>query len=229
MHNKLLLKLPYIYKFVSKFKTQKNYEKLLYIEKINHGDVVLDIGANHGYYTQLFSILTGKTGKVHVFEPVPETFHKLQSTAKFLSNTKINKYAVGRNSGKAIINYNLRESEKASLIYRTKTMNNQCETMIISVDDYITEQKIKRVNFIKCDVEGFELEVVYGAYNTLVENLPKLSIEITLVEEKLRQLFILLKKIGYREFRKIEKGLPLIDIDNFRFENDDFFYLYANS
>jgi FkbM family methyltransferase len=197
------------------------------MEKINRGDTVFDIGANHGYYTHLFSALTGKTGHIHGFEPIPETFDKLKYTTRSLINTKINHCALGKNSGQAKIHYNLRDSEKASFIYRSKTMNKQYETMIITLDEYVLGQHIDRVDFIKCDVEGFELEVLYGAYKTLIDNKPQLSVEITLCEKDLRELFTLLWKIGYRDFRRVEKGFPKIDLDDYHFDKNEFFYLYA--
>ncbi len=62
-----LLKFPKIYSFI--FQRQKfiNYEKLLYLKKINKGDVVFDIGANIGYFTVLFSKLCGKNGRNSLF------------------------------------------------------------------------------------------------------------------------------------------------------------------
>ena len=45
---------------------------------IKNGDVVLDIGANIGYYTLIFAKLVGNSGKVFAFEPEPENFKILQ-------------------------------------------------------------------------------------------------------------------------------------------------------
>ena len=78
MHNSFLARNPALYSFLARFRKHVNYEKLLYLSKIKKGHTVLDIGANQGYYTSLFSILTGNKGQVHAFEPVPESFSKLE-------------------------------------------------------------------------------------------------------------------------------------------------------
>ena len=82
MHNSFLARNPILYRSLSRFRKSINYEKLLYLRKIKKGHTVLDIGANQGYYTSLFSILTGNKGQVHAFEPVPESFSKLEKLKK---------------------------------------------------------------------------------------------------------------------------------------------------
>ena len=56
------------------------------MNEIKKGDVVLDIGANIGYYTLIFARLVGEEGKVFAFEPDPENFALLKK------NVEINGY-----------------------------------------------------------------------------------------------------------------------------------------
>ncbi len=55
-------------------------------EQIKEGDIVIDVGANIGYYTLIFAQLVGKTGKVFAFEPEPKNFEILKK------NIEINNY-----------------------------------------------------------------------------------------------------------------------------------------
>ena len=97
-------------------KRQVNYEKLLYLNSINKGDVTFDIGANIGSFTQLFSILCGNKGEVHCFEPIPETFAILMSNINHLQNVKANNLAAGDTNTNMVMNYNPTDLEKASLL-----------------------------------------------------------------------------------------------------------------
>ena len=51
----------------------EEYETQIFKETISPGDVVLDIGANIGYYSLIAARLVGDTGKVHAFEPEPNS------------------------------------------------------------------------------------------------------------------------------------------------------------
>jgi FkbM family methyltransferase len=229
MHNSLLIKFPYFYFFFTKLRKKINYEKYFYLRNIKRGDIVLDIGANHGYYTSLFSEIISNSGQVHAFEPVPENFTKLKSLKPINKNVIFNHLAIGKRNETGIIRYNLNDLEKASLIKCCNTNLIESETQITTVDNYIKEFPLSNVNFIKCDVEGSELDVFTGSVETLKEFKPKLSIELTLNMNDTHELYHLLLSAGYRNFHKIEKGYPRFIIDKHHFKREDYFYLYATS
>ena len=77
-------------------------------------------------------------------------------------------------------------------------------------------------------MEGFELEVIEGATNTLKEFMPNLCLEVTLEKMQTIQLITNLKSFGYKVFKKVEYGFPRFDIENHHFISDDYFYLYAS-
>ena len=227
MHNYFLVKRPLLYKILSNMRQNINYEKLLYLNEIKKGNTVLDIGANKGYYTSLFSVLVGRHGEVHSFEPVPESYKRLQELNTQLKNVFSNNLAVGQESGTATINYDPLDSEKATLIDTTLSLPKKSQTEVISIDEYVENLKLTFVHFIKCDVEGLELEVLRGAMNTLKTLKPKVSLEITLAENDLKEAIHLLRSAGYSNFNKIEKDYPLFDINMHNY-SEDYFYLYAS-
>ena len=83
---KWLLSYPKLYAWIASKRKLVNYEKILYLNSINKGDITFDIGANIGSFTQLFSILCGSKGEVHCFEPIPETYQILSEKIKNLKN-----------------------------------------------------------------------------------------------------------------------------------------------
>ncbi|MGL5804752.1 MAG: FkbM family methyltransferase [Xenococcaceae cyanobacterium] len=91
--NFLLARQPEIYEKVLLFKGKASREKLTFIKLVENGDVVLDIGANKGQYTVLFSHLVGPEGKVHAFEPIEPTYQRLSynvRTKKRFNNVDLN-------------------------------------------------------------------------------------------------------------------------------------------
>jgi len=173
MHNYFLAKRPILYKILSYMRQKINYEKLLYLNEIVNNNIVLDIGANKGYYTSLFSTLVGKHGEVHSFEPVPESYKELLMLKTGFKNVFRNNLAVGKESGMATICYDPLDSEKATLVDTTLSLPQKYQTEVISIDEYVESLKLTLVHFIKCDVEGLELEVLRGAMNTLKTFKPK--------------------------------------------------------
>src|SRR5271165_4314514 len=79
---RLLARVPRIYLFLLKALRRGSVEKRFYLSIVRKGDVVIDIGANVGYFTMLFADLTGKRGQVHAFEPIPATFKELSKNIR---------------------------------------------------------------------------------------------------------------------------------------------------
>jgi len=227
MHSPLI-RIPWLYTKFSFFRKSPNYEKLLYLRTVKKGFVVIDAGANQGYFTTLFSMLAGPTGEVHAFEPVPETYDLLSDNTKHLScNLKINNLAVGQTKGKTSISYDLNDSEKASLAYHIPSNTKKCEVEIIPLDDYVRENEMRRLDFVKCDVEGFELQALIGMKHTLRKYIPQLCIEVTLTQKDRLSMLRFLKDSGYDSFRVVEKDYPTYYSS--RHSSKDYFYLHAFS
>ena len=94
MHSKLVI-FPKTFAVLMRMRSKTNYEKMLYLQKICRKETIFDLGANIGYYTTLFSQLTGKGGKVHAFEPLQENFRKLQSnTSRSCTNVVLNQTGI---------------------------------------------------------------------------------------------------------------------------------------
>ena len=137
---------------------------------IKKNDIVLDIGANIGYYSLIFAKLVGDSGKVFSFEPESENFKILKKNIEVngYNNVILEQKIVSNADGKST----LYVSEKAGShrIYKPDNYVESLEIESISMDSYIEKNNIKKINFIKIDVEGAELNVLQGIQKILDSN-----------------------------------------------------------
>ena len=223
-----LLRFPRLYATFALRSKSPNFEKVLYLREIKRGHTVFDLGANIGYYSFLFSKLVGKCGSVFAFEPVPITFQKLTQNTKKCRNLILHNFAVGNSRREGEVCYDLEDLGKSSLLSKATNNVRAAKTQIVPLDEYCKVNNLERLDFVKCDVEGYELQVMQGMVKTLTKFLPKISIEITLPDKERLALIELLREIGYDVFRRIECGYPLVHPDE-DLCSDDFVYLHALS
>jgi len=157
-------------------------EKRLYLSLIRKGNTVLDVGANQGYFTILFSDLVGANGRVHAFEPVPSTFARLSHAveAAGCENVTVSQLALGEIEEKSSIFVPGDDGGQAAFVRHQhgsweKADVQECVVEVIRLDDYASE--FSRIDFIKCDVEGAELLVLKGGANVLRRCRPILFLE----------------------------------------------------
>ncbi len=181
----------------------------LWIKLCETSQVVFDIGANTGVYS-LVAKAVNPNINVYAFEPVSRVFAKLKE------NITLNKFdivpiekAVSNTDGTAIIydtdsehilsvtvNKNLSSPE-------TKVIETQIST--VSLNSFISQNNIKKVDLIKIDVETHEPEVLEGFSDYLIHFKPTLLIEIlnNEVGEKVNKI---LQGLDYLYFNIDEKG-----------------------
>lgn len=143
-------------------------------EEVNKKDIFIDIGAHIGYYSILASTLGFK--KVLAFEPVPENFHYLRKNINLNNKKKIIPKKIGLGSKNKLKRFyhNLESTAKSSILDINKKDTKNLIKIQIKRGDNIIEAK---PNFIKIDVEGYELEVIKGLQNIIKESLPKIIFE----------------------------------------------------
>jgi FkbM family methyltransferase len=137
------------------------------------GDVVYDCGACIGEISLLFASLVAPTGEVHLFDPMPlhTRFCELQATMNpsLAPMLHINTCAVGGSTHDARRSHAI--SDKITPGARVNTEEFACTTL----DDYAAS-KGGRVDFIKMDIEGAEMEALEGAARVINEFKPRLAI-----------------------------------------------------
>jgi FkbM family methyltransferase len=139
---------------------------------VKKGDVVIDAGAWIGDFSA-YSVVKGAT--VYAFEPVKETFTWLCKTAE-LNGKSICPVQKGlsSNEGEAVIFIEPGSSGESSLVMEHGSTK---ETInLTTLDKFVEENKLERIDFIKADIEGAERDMLRGAINVLKKFAPKLAI-----------------------------------------------------
>ena len=135
--------------------------------EIRRGDVVLDVGANIGYYTLLFARLVGDEGRVYAFEPDPRNFALLKKNVRingYRNIVLVNK-AVSDRTGPLKL-YLCADNKGDHRIYETEDARASIPIEATTADDYFRDDPV-RVNFIKMDIQGSEAGALRGMAATL--------------------------------------------------------------
>jgi len=144
-----------------------------YYNKKNDKLIIFDVGANTGQSINRF-MNKFNLKEIHCFEPNLSAFEKLKNNAnKFFF---LNNFALGEKAEiKTFNNYPKTSSSsfyrinKKSSIYEINKEFYSTDVKIITLDKYIDDLKIDKINILKIDTQGFEVNVLKGAINTLKE------------------------------------------------------------
>lgn len=142
---------------------------------IRPGTTVLDIGANIGFFSCLFSDLVGHDGTVYAFEPNALNFDRLCSVTRRRANVRSHHVAVG-------------QSDTMTTLYCSRSLNVDHRLLVSGHDDADSFERRWRkervqcvaldsfldssmtVDFVKIDVQGAELQVLNGMQQTLARS-----------------------------------------------------------
>lgn len=146
---------------------QDSFEIKLLKKYLVEKDVVLDIGANIGYYATILSKIVGREGKVFCFEPDLKNFNYLKIATKKLNNTFVLNKAVGSKTEKIKI-YTSKIINVDHRTYKPDQYDKEIEIEALSIDDYLSSNL--KVDFIKIDIQGYEMEAIKGMKMILEKN-----------------------------------------------------------
>lgn len=137
----------------------------------------IDVGANIGMYS-LF--MAKRTRQVIAFEPQAEVLFRFRDSINTnrLSNITTVQKAVSNKSGKLALNFIVDDSAKTFTTTACESKESITLVDAISLDGYLKENPIKRLDYLKIDAEGAEQDILSGAQKTLKKYRPLAQVEI---------------------------------------------------
>jgi FkbM family methyltransferase len=174
------------------------------------GMVFFDVGCNVGYYTLLAAPLVGQGGQIHAFEPVAEQHAELRANLERnrLQNVVPERLIITDRAGTMEINLGSEHNAgtaSVDLVYREHrpTERVSCTTL----DEYLRERGVARLDVLKIDVEGHEPFVLRGMRETLL----MVEVRGDLLEEvgsSRAALFAQIAAHGYFPYALSPRGWP---------------------
>ena len=174
--NKLFLSKKGLALSISHYGTYEELESKIMEEKIEMGNIVVDVGANIGLHTLNMARIVGNTGQVFAFEPDPSNFEILKKNVKInnYKNIILEQKAVGDKHGRTTL-YQSDHPGKHRIFPQTEQAKSQVQVELTNLDNYFDSDMTDKINFIKIDVEGLEFSVLKGMKNIL-KNSKKIKI-----------------------------------------------------
>ncbi|OGD67252.1 hypothetical protein A2442_00570 [Candidatus Campbellbacteria bacterium RIFOXYC2_FULL_35_25] len=194
-----------------------------FLNNIKKGDTFFDIGSNVGYFSILLSPLVGKEGKIFAFEPEKNNFNFLVKNVNeniFLNIFAINKGVGNKNEKLTLYLHPLNNGGHSFIEFKfykfgdlkfDKDKFNDKKLLqkidVLKIDDFAVENNIDRVDFMKIDIEGYELDALKGMENLLKrKKILNIVCEVNNNETRL-DVFKFMNSLGYTIYRLDVNGV----------------------
>ena len=173
------------------------------------GDVALDIGANLGLISWRLAKQVGAAGQVHSFEPNPAMQAYIEATLARNPALPVRLHRVALGAEAAVLSLTIPKENAGAASFVSvngREVDHCVEVPVMTLDQFLADRGIDRVDFIKIDVEGFEAEVLRGGTGMLRNMRPRAIVfeENGAIDgAELPAAFRILQAAGYEIF-----GLP---------------------
>jgi len=215
--------------------SKEKYAELYFTQQIvKQGDTVLDIGANLGYYSYFLANKLAGNGQLFAVEPIPlfaEIWHKNMSKYEN-QNIKLFNCALG-NENKAnvkmsipvvdgVVRHGLTNVEGQGEEGWGSAMD--FEVPMYVGDELLSKENLTKLNYIKCDVEGYEQFVIPSLKETINKFKPLIQIELNGKDNR-QNVSNFLFDMKYDVYILDHNALIVIDQQDIHNYNQDFYFI----
>lgn len=181
---------------------------------LNADSVVVDIGANIGYYS-LMAAQKAAAGNIYSFEPVTNNLQKLERNISLNGLAIIHpiQAAISNVSGSTTIYISDDDNSGMSGLRSAENFSGQSETVkCLTLDEAVLEYNLPKIDLIKIDVEGSEVNVLQGMKRIRTEQRPLLLIEVStatlsMYNEKIETIYQILSADQYVAYRVTDSNV----------------------
>jgi len=185
--------------FVAK---QYEYNSDNVLIKVDKDDIVIDAGGGWGDTALRFAHQAGRNGKIYSFEFIPSNVELMQTMIKlnpeFKDKIEVVQKALWNESGLSLFSSD--NGPGSNIVFFNGNEQTGIAVKTVSIDDFVAENNLPKVDFIKMDIEGSELNALKGAEKTLRKYRPKLAISLYHKLDDFRDIPLFIKSldIGYK-------------------------------
>jgi FkbM family methyltransferase len=149
------------------------------LDRLRPRSAIFDVGANIGFTSALFA-KRFKSASIYSFEPSRDAYPYLIETLRIndIENCRPVNIALGNRSGEALFSEDQNTAAASHLTIDSGALGRRSYSVeMTTIDDFVINNDIKELDFIKIDVEGLELDVLNGAVTTINKLRPNVFVE----------------------------------------------------
>lgn len=181
-----------------RFRTEKLQIKTMMSLRLK-GATVLDIGANKGIYCFWMMRAVGSSGCVIAFEPQPEMRDSIERQKRRFGwrNLRVMNVALSNAEGSMSLSRQRIGDGSATLEVARRRSTDATLDVRVTRLDAMADETFANLKFIKCDVEGHELNVFLGGEQTIRRHRPVVQFESTVTDPRTQKIFQFFRGLGY--------------------------------
>lgn len=188
---------------------------------IKKDDIVIEAGANLGSETLLISRMVGEKGHIYGFEPNPYTYNRLSFNVAINQLKNANVYDLAIGEADKEISFNIYPkgfcNPGMSSKYVETSITEKITVKQMTLDSFVKANNVPRVDFIKMDIQGAEMDLLVGAASILAKYKPTIFTEALQEYNDVKELYKILDGYGYTVSLIEENGLvPMTNITEAR-------------